>query len=633
MRLRRLYLSKYKNLNNFELKFTGNSFIDVFVGKNGTGKSNMFEALIEIFRQLYEQDYLTDFDFELEYEIEGTDQFIGWEWTAERYYKIEDEERKDAKKVARNLLPDNVILYYSGHNEKVARLISAYEEGFKRELKEANEGDIREFIGIGNDYKALLLSVLLLQPDGCKAKDFIKEKLGIASIGNEVFIALKRPYYAKKKGYEVDRFDPKTSFWKAQGITRTLLDRIDGVKRSVEERARDDGYQAPTNATSYDDVYQLYLALEAFQQTFADTGSQELFNQLDNLRTIEMLDDISLNLTLIDGTKSDVEHFSDGQFQSIYIYTIVELFRGKNCLTLLDEPDSFLHPEWQFDFLKQVFEIADDAIVQNHVLMSSHSAVTLIPHNEKKINIFKEAKNRVICHPITKSKAIENLSRKMIKYKEDEQIISIIHKVEMGKKPILFTEGTSDQDIIKTTWNKLYDTALPFHVIHAFNCDYLRRILSDERVLKEAREKPIFGLFDFDKAYNEWNYIRAGKEMLEANPHKGLVTQVSSKKNGELKNSFAIMLPVPNIKAVQEQVIDDDAELTTFGGNSSMTIEHLFYGAPGIPKYFTTVKHPGGKLLKFNSDKSAFADDVVPELDAAHFEVFRPMLEFIKSKI
>jgi hypothetical protein len=265
--------------------------------------------------------------------------------------------------------------------------------------------------------------------------------------------------------------------------------------------------------------------------------------------------------------------------------------------------------------------------------VTSHSAVTLIPHKEKKVNIFKVTKDRIVCHPITKKKAIEDLSRKMIKFKEDEQIISILHKVEMGRKPILFTEGTSDQDIIKTAWSKLYDTALPFHIIHAFNCDYLRRILSDERVLKEARQKTIFGLFDFDKAYNEWNYIRTNKEMLEADPYKGLVTQVSSKKTGELKNSFAIMLPVPNIEAVKEQVIDDDAQSTTFGGNSSMTIEHLFYGAPGIPEYFTTVNHPGGKLLKFNSDKTAFAEDVVPELDAVHFEVFRPMFEFIKARI
>lgn len=588
----------------------------------------MFEALIEIFRQLYERDYLTGFDFELEYEIEGEDQFIGWEWTAERYYKIEDGERKDVKKVAKKSLPDNVILYYSGHNEKVARLISAYEEGFKRELKEANVGDIREFIGIGKDYKALLLSVLLLQPDGCKAKEFIKEKLGIASIGNEVFISLKRPYYARKKGYEVDRFDPETSFWKAQGITKTLLDRIDSVKRAVEEKARDDGYQAPKNATSYDDVYQLYLDLESFQEAFADNSSQELFNQLDNLRTIEMLDDISLNLTLTDGTKSEVDHFSDGQFQSIYIYTIVELFRGKNCLTLLDEPDSFLHPEWQFDFLKQVFEIADDAIVDNHVLMSSHSAVTLIPHDSRNVNLFTFIGDGVRCNTVHKSYAIEQLSAQMIKYSEDEQILSIINQINIEDKPILFTEGSTDPRILKIAWDKLYNTPIPFHIVFAFGCVYLRQLLADEQILKELNGQPAFGLFDFDMAYDQWNSV-ATEEMLEANPYKGLAKKVKA------KNSYALLLPVPEIPTIEKQVISNKPNKTTFLGESRLAIEHLFYGDPRTHEFFETLTKPGGgQIISFREKrKSDFSKNIVPKIDAEHFDVFRPMFEFIKSKI
>ncbi len=48
MRLKSVYISQYKNLKDFTLNFDGSSFIDVFVGKNGTGKSNLFEALIEM---------------------------------------------------------------------------------------------------------------------------------------------------------------------------------------------------------------------------------------------------------------------------------------------------------------------------------------------------------------------------------------------------------------------------------------------------------------------------------------------------------------------------------------------------------------------------------------------------------
>lgn len=54
MRLKHVYISNYKNLKDFELSFDNDSFLDVFIGKNGSGKSNFFEALIEIFRHLNE---------------------------------------------------------------------------------------------------------------------------------------------------------------------------------------------------------------------------------------------------------------------------------------------------------------------------------------------------------------------------------------------------------------------------------------------------------------------------------------------------------------------------------------------------------------------------------------------------
>ena len=42
MRLQHVHISDYKNLKNFTLSFDNDSFLDVFVGKNGTGKSNLF---------------------------------------------------------------------------------------------------------------------------------------------------------------------------------------------------------------------------------------------------------------------------------------------------------------------------------------------------------------------------------------------------------------------------------------------------------------------------------------------------------------------------------------------------------------------------------------------------------------
>ena len=111
------------------------------------------------------------------------------------------------------------------------------------------------------------------------------------------------------------------------------------------------------------DCYYFTLDLELFQKQFADQQVTTIFQQLDNLKTLGMLtpDGIKLSLMLNNGYAATSADFSNGQFQLVYIYAIVELFKDRNCLTLLDEPDAFLHPEWQFEFFEQVFEITGTA--------------------------------------------------------------------------------------------------------------------------------------------------------------------------------------------------------------------------------------------------------------------------------
>lgn len=55
---------------------------------------------------------------------------------------------------------------------------------------------------------------------------------------------------------------------------------------------------------------------------------------------------------------------------------------------------------------------------------------------------------------------------------------------------------------------------------------------------------------------------------------------------------------------------------------------------PGLDAFFTVDTERTDGFIKFISDgqKTTFAQDVVPTLDAAHFSVFRPLFDFIKSK-
>ena len=344
-----------------------------------------------------------------------------------------------------------------------------------------------------------------------------------------------------------------------------------------------------------------------------------------------MYDNIHLALKLKNQVDANLSYFSDGQFQSIYIYTIMEIFKDLDCVTLLDEPDAFLHPEWQFKFLEQVYEITNATAKKNHVLMSSHSAITLVNYDNRKIRMFVFESNQVKNRNVPKDYAISQLSSNMIQYSENEQILSILRNINIEQLPVLFTEGSTDPDIVKVAWQKLYvEDPMPFIPIYAFNCVYLKQLFQDERIHNELNQRPAFAMFDFDEAYNEWNALKSKTDtwnFIENDPYKGLCVQ------NPAKNLFAFLLPVPEIEAIEKQVISDKPSKIHFAHESRMGIEHLFYTAPNIDSYFEIQQKPGGaQIVHFKGDKTEFAKNVVPTIDIEYFEVFRSMFDFIKSK-
>lgn len=620
MRLKSLYIGQYKNLRDFSLTFDGKSFLDICVGKNGAGKSNLFEALIEIFRHLVEYDrekVPCDFNYRIKFVIDEKTTEIAWN---SGKLIIDGEERRT---VGKTPMPDNVLIYYSGHNYAVSDLVERYEKAFRRRLKGANIEDNRRFISIGPKYKSLLLAVLLSQPEANKARRFIMDKLGIVTVGKELIVEFRRPDFARGRLKElgvngVEAFDPRTHYWGTDGITREFLNKLASCIKG--EFNHFDMYSRGK------DSYRFNINLDIFKKRFKDDSVSEIFRQFDNLKTLGMLANITLRLKFSNGRSGFISHFSDGQFQSVYIYSIIELFKDRNCITLLDEPDSFLHPEWQYQFLQQVFEITDTAAKNNHVLMSSHSAVTLIPHDKKKIIFFDIKDSQANCYDLPKAVAIKKLSADIIKYSEQEQLLSIINAIQIENKPVLFTEGSTDPVILKVAWYKLYDVEMPFIPFYAFSCTYIKQLLTDGRIHAEMGGLPVFALFDFDKAYDQWNGLNGS--VSEADPLKGMIKQWAE---GE---SYALMLPVPGNVDIQKQVIRNPTTNETFGGDSCCEIEHLFYGHNATRNYYQQEPCVGGSKIVFKSDreKTTFAKEVVPILDSFCFEVFRPMFEFIKSK-
>lgn len=619
MRLKSVYISQYKNLRSFEITFDGNSFIDVFVGKNGTGKSNLFEALIEIFRHVVEYDRekeAPDFDYRLTFEIDGKETEIAWN---SGKLSINGRVRRT---VGATPLPDNVLIYYSGHNGTVAWLVKQYEETFRSRIRRADFGESRRFIGVGPEYKELLLAMLLMQPEAGKARQFICWKLGIERVDTELRLVLIRPAYAKDSRFNIEDLEADR-YWKPEGITKTFLDRFSKcISKAPGSPVRSEGYFA--RGDTHDEHYVLYFDIFKIQEEFGDFSPQELFRQFDNLKTLGMLAEISIPLRLVGSIDATSAHFSDGQFQSVYIYAIIELFKDRNCITLLDEPDCFLHPEWQFEFLKQVFEITETAAKNNHVLMSSHSAATLCSLEAQNISLFKIDNSRVSCSKRSKKEIVNELSNSFIQYSEDESKLLIDNVIRSSLRPILFVEGPSDVSILNTAYAKLYpDTDIPILIQDAFDRGFIRTLLARDEIFTVYPDKHFFALFDFDDAYDDWRKLGGAHEV--TNIELGLCRKLLD------KNAHAFLLPIPD-NPLRTQVWDDGNPIEKIKPKPQFCIEHIFWGVEGLGSWFRTDNVTG--LIKFKGDKHKvrFAKEIVPTLDAACFEVFRPMFEFIKSK-
>lgn len=623
MRLKHLHIiGEYKNLKDFKLDFDGTSFIDVFVGKNGTGKSNLFEAFLEIFKHLYDNKYPIRFNYKLHYEIGDRNVEIHWE---DPNWQNKLDNNETVAPIAPNLLPSNLLIYYSGHNDTIGDFIENFNELHRdrlnrnRKNENFNSDDARLFFGIGKEYKNILLASVLLQSDDLNLKKIIKQKLGISTVGSEIKMVFEKPFFASKDT-TFDEFDPEARFWGAEGYFREVLNEIWAIQKIANPPLRDEGRKEIDDS----ELFILYRSFEDFKNQFSNKSIFEIFITLDNLKTIGLLKDIDIEVTLTSGKKISLGQFSDGQFQSVYILSITEIFKEHNCVSLLDEPDAFLHPEWQFDFFDQLTEISTASSESNHLLISSHSAITLIKFIKDKVNYFELHDTKgLISNKIPKKIAVNKLSKNIIKLHEQEQLLSIINTIQIENKPVLFTEGKTDPLILKVAYEKLYpEEEIPFIPFYCFGHKSVAQIMRDQDIQNDMNGLPIFGLFDFDKAFNTFNGFN--DDFLIDDYSIGSVKQLAG------KAVYAIMLPVPE-NDIKKQVIN----LTTnqcYNDRSVMTIEHLLFDYVNAANFKEDTSIPGNPQ-RFVGDKVNFAKNIVPNLPNEAFEVLRPMFEFIKSKI
>lgn len=620
MRLRSVSISEYKNLRDFSISFEGDGFIDIFVGKNGSGKSNFLEALIEIFAHILDFDPDAagpGFDYAISFEIAGAATRIEWRNSA-----LQINNSAGRRTLGVTSLPDHILVYYSGHNPHVGELIDRYEDKFEERIDGPGFSDSPKIVPITGEIKDLLLAMMLLLPDNHVGRIALVRRLGIKTVKPDIRVTLKRPRYAggrNRSQYDVDDV-LGDKYWKPRGATKEFLERLDTCLSPPPDRGplRTEGYQEQI------DAYFLFLSLDRLRAEFAGDGICALFRQFYSLKVLDMLATISVEVELESGFTGGTAGFSDGQFQMVYLLATAELFKDRNIISLFDEPDAFLHPEWQFEFLRQIDVMSTQAVRTNHILLNSHSASTIAAESKARTRLFESQEGGPQAIAKLKSEMVSSLSAGLIVFSEQEAKLNIRQIIKNTSVPILFTEGVTDEMILETAWDKLNpDQDCPFEIQSAFSASFLSVLLSDQSLYQDNPKRLFFGIFDFDDAFNSWNI---NGEDIETDPSKCLV-----KKRKDCKG-YSMLLPVPKNISIIDQVINPDSG-NHYRSESRLTIELLFKDVPGLEGHFEVDPTRPGNCIRFKGKKTRFASRVVPDLDAQYFEPFRPVFDFIHSKL
>ena len=608
MRLKYLLVRGFRNLTNTEIKIDESQHLLLFAGKNGSGKSNILSVILAIIRFARAEIERVDFTFKVIFQINGSDHCIehdgkGWKYNDRPIGRIPSE-----------AIPDKVVYYYAGHNKVINTIIRESEASYREKIKDLPEDRTRWLLGLSIESREAALLYLLLQDHGSDLRKVACDQLGVEPNEMAAEIIIKAPYYFKGRQESWE----ENIFWGTKGYIREYLDLL-ATFRTPEKSVSIPGFSVP------DQNYRFVISLIDLRSFFDRTEGFGFFKFFDDLRILGMIERVKVPIRLVGSNNIDLNEMSDGEVQTCFITCCVDMFNKRECLFLLDEPDSFLHPDWQRKLGLYLAQLPSAVHGGNHILMTTHQAATVVQAKRESLQLVEKMKNRTICHSSSKEHLVRELTSGLIVLNRDVEILSILDEIQHQNAPILFTEGYTDVKILKTAWSRLYKSNMPFVVMHAFCCTFLSQLLSNEKVLRERRGHHMFGVFDFDEAYDSWNGLRG--DVIQDDPSLGLCKRLCDEK------VHAFLLPVPPHPDIERQVFIDKSKKLHHGGNSKAQIEHYFYGEPQTTKHFALEPAPGGgNFVVFRGNKADFAESVVPTCSDVPFKQFSGLFSSILQK-
>lgn len=398
MRIDKLWISSFKNLKDFTIDFDEKELISVIVGRNGTGKSNVIEALVIILRDL-DLGKEPQFAYELYYRIGTFDVWIdadperykeGKRRTNDFYHiKVKKTDSREWQELsisrfsgddARRYLPRYVFGYYSGPSNRLEDHFQEHQDRFYRELiNQSRDEDVpplRPLFYSRLIHSQFALLAFFLEDDPNVIR-FLEEQLRIVGLDSVLFI-LKTPQWANSKRLR-DHL-----FWTARGTVRVFMERLyeralAPFKWSVS-RTEDYHYMYIKDQDTLQELAREYVAQE--QHEDEETSYQSFFKALESTYISDLIHEVRIKVKIknVDGSLTFRE-LSEGEQQLLMVLGLMRFTKENESLFLLDEPDTHLNPAWSVDYLSFILGANDNNIVRlrenSQVIMSTHNPMTL----------------------------------------------------------------------------------------------------------------------------------------------------------------------------------------------------------------------------------------------------------------
>lgn len=381
MRLHRLHIRPckaapgFKNLIDFRIDFDQYSPTAVLVGRNGTGKSNVLEALTVIFRDLDLELTTPQFSYELEYICQGRRILVDADPDRpSRKVKVSVDGKaltvKAFKANKRDYLPNYVFGYYSGPSNRMQEHFLKHQERFYNELiNSADDADIplRPLFFAQNIHSQFVLLAFFLEQDRT-VLDFLNEYLGITGLDSVLFV-MKQPPWTSRQGDE--------RFWRARGVVAALLDRLFAVSLAPMRHK----WRVPLGFRKTTELDHLYLYLphaEALNQLKAGYATQhDFFKALESTYISELMREVRTRvIARCADAPLTFRELSEGEQQLLMVLGLLRFTREDESLFLLDEPDTHLNPAWSVQYLEFLQTIG--GLGENgHVILATHDPLVI----------------------------------------------------------------------------------------------------------------------------------------------------------------------------------------------------------------------------------------------------------------